>query len=194
MALPGYNKEQRKQSNYIQLPKGAYVIKIVGAKEVANRNSSGTHLDIAFDIAEGEYKDLYQRQFDNNSNEDKKWPNDAIFRLAVPEDGCKQYVWDNWNTFFADLEDSNNGFVFAGDLKTLKGKLIGGKFYIEQSEYNGEIYDHTRMKWTCIAQDVRDGKPGKMPKDDLISTAKTSHRDLASFVSVPDSAEEDIPF
>ena len=196
MALPTYNKSQRKQSTFIQLPKGAYVLKIIGAKEVQNFTSDGTHLEIAFDIAEGEYKDLYQHQFDNNSNEDKKWPFDAVFKLTVPADGCKQFIWDYWNSFFADLEDSNNGFVFAGDLKTLKGKLIGGKFYIEHK--NG--YDHTKMKWSCIADDVRNGRAGRLPNDETDGNPAKSNESAAPSGAnayannLPNVEEEEIPF
>jgi hypothetical protein len=195
MALPTYDKSKRKKT-FEALPKGAYVVKIAGAKEGQNKNG-GDHLAIAFDIAEGEYKDFYAGIFAANTNEDKKWPNDAVYYLNVPDDSSKQYIWDNWNTFFADLEDSNNGFVFAGDPKTLKGKLIGGKFALEQTEYNGNIYDHTRLRWTCVAQDVRDGKAGKMPKDKLISNAQTApapRADSDGFMSIPEGAPEELPF
>ena len=155
-------------------------------------------LRIAFDIAEGEYKDFYQKQFDANTSEDKKWPMDAVFTLNVPTDGCEQYVWDNWNTFFADLEDSNNGFVFGGDVKTLKGKVIGGLFHIRQSENNGTIYDHVAMKWTRPADDVRSGKYGKLPNDKLISGNKGRSSAKAAvddgFMDVPEDAEEEVPF
>ena len=140
MALPKYDKSKRKSNTFEQLPKDAYVIRIMGAREEKNKTGGGTHLTIAFDIAEGKYADFYQAMFERNTNEDKKWPNDAIYYLTVPNDGAQQYVWDTWNTFFADLEDSNDGFVFNGEPKTLKGKLIGGKFYIEQTEYNGNVY------------------------------------------------------
>lgn len=188
MALPAYDKSKRRKS-FEMLPKGAYVIVIRYAKEEQNKNGSGTHLSLAFDIAEGEYKDIYQNQYNNNQNEDKKWPNDAVFYVNVPNDDSKQYAWDNWNTFFADLEDSNGGFVFAGDVKTLKGKVIGGKFANEQSEYNGNVYDHTRLRWTCPADDVRNGKTGKMPSDKLIE-GKTASTDANGFMSVKDSDEE----
>lgn len=197
MSLPTYDKTKRKKS-YEALPKDAYVIKIMNAKETANKNSSGSHIAIAFDIAEGDYKDFYMEQFNSNTAEDKKWPNDAIYRLTVPSDGCQQYVVDNWNTFFADLEDSNNGFVFAGDTAKLKGKLIGGKFHIEQSEYRGQTYNHTRLRWTCVADDVRSGKAVKsMPNDKLLggkpsrSAAQTSD---TGFMDVPAGSEEEIPF
>lgn len=193
MALPTYDKNKRRKP-FKQLPKGAYVIEIKGAREDINRNGSGSHLTIAFDIAEGEYKGFYQRQYDNSTNEDKRWPRDATFYLSVPSDNSKPFVWENWNTFFADLEDSNNGFVFKGDVKSIKGKLIGGKFYLEQTEYNGNIYDHIRLRWTCVANDVRTGNPGAMPKDKLIERSSAMPTSDTDFMTVPEGSEEALPF
>ena len=189
MALPTYNKNKRRQT-FEQLPKGAYVIEIKGAREDQNKNSNGSHLTIAFDIAEGEYAGFYSKMFEQNTNEDKKWPNDAVFYLTVPTDGSQEYVVTNWNTFFADLEDSNNGFVFGGDVKALKGKKLGAKMAIEQSEYNGNIYDHTKMRWTCVAEDVRQGKAGKLPNDKLIQQSTGG----AGWENVPDQIDEELPF
>lgn len=200
MSLPTYDKNKRKKS-YQQLPKGAYVIKIKASKEEKNKNSDGTHLRIAFDIAEGEYAGFYQNQYDSGSNEDKKWPADATYNLNIPTDSSESWVWDNWNTFFADLEDSNNGFVFAGDPKTLAGKIIGGKFHIRQSEWKGTVYDHTQLKWTCVAADVRNGKAGKLPNDRLIngtnatrSGSATQQTDENGFLEVPEGMDAELPF
>lgn len=192
MSLPTYDKNKRKQ-RLEMLPKGAYVLKIMNAREDANKSGDGSHLTIAFDIAEGDYKDIYKRRFDADTKEDKKWSNDGMYYLTIPSSGCQQFVEDNWNTFFADLEDSNNGYVFDGDVKNLKGKLIGGKFCIEQNEYNGKIYDHTRLRWTCIADDVRNGKAGRLPNDKLITPQSGLPDD--GFIGIDDSIEDDgIPF
>lgn len=193
MALPTYDKNKRKQT-FQQLPKGAYVVTIKNAKEVANKNSSGSHLEIAFDIAEGEYKGFYMKQFESNSNEDKKYPRDAYFYLNIPDDESKPYVWDNWNTFFADLEDSNNGFVFSGNLTTLKDKLIGGKFCIEQTEYNGNIYDHTRLRFTCVAEDVRQGKAGKLPNDKLVKSKPSVPASSDGWMDIPEGTDTEVPW
>jgi hypothetical protein len=195
MALPTYDKTKRKKS-FQALPKDAYVVKIKSARE-DTWPSGDRCLRIAFDIAEGEYKDFYQKQFDSNPNEDKKWPMDAVFTLNIPSDGSQQYVWDNWNTFFADLEDSNGGFAFGGDLKTLKGKVIGGLFHIRQSENNGTVYDHIVMKWTRPADDVRSGKFGKLPNDKLIGDGKgrtSATTDADGFMVIPDGEDEEFPF
>ena len=196
MALPGYNKDKRRKT-FQQLPKGAYVITIKNAREEPNKNGNGSHLTIAFDIAEGEHARFFENQFKANTNEDKKWPNDGLFYLTVPTDGCQEYIWTNWNTFFADLEDSNGGFIFGGDPTTLKGKLIGGKFAIEQNEYNGRVYDHTKLRWTCVAEDVRTGNAGTMPKDKLIGNvggAPMPQPDSDGFMSLPDGIDEEFPF
>ena len=197
MTLPTYDKSKRKKT-YEALPKDAYVVKIMNAKEVENKNGSGSHVAIAFDIAEGDYKNFYMEQFDANTSEDKKWPNDAIYRLTIPSDGSQQFVIDNWNTFFADLEDSNNGFVFKGTLSTLKNKLIGGKFHIEQTQYNGKVYNHTRLRWTCVADDVRSGKAAKtMPNDKLLDARRQSavaSTDVDGFMNAGSGSEEEIPF
>lgn len=194
MALPRYDKSKRRKS-FELLPKGAYVVKIMSAKE-DTWPSGGKCIKIAFDIAEGEHKDFYRQQFDASSNEDKQWSFDAIFNLDIPDDNSKEYVWNKYNTFFADLEDSNNGFVFSGDLKSLAGKVIGGKFALRQTEKNGNVYDHTKLMWTCVADDVRNGRAGKMPADKLVSAPTTpmSAIEAASgFMAVPETDDE-IPF
>lgn len=198
MTLPTYDKTKRKKSTFEQLPKDAYVVKILGAK-IEQWPSGDKYLNIAFDIAEGKYMGFYQYQFEHNTNEDKKWPFDGTFTLDVPADGRPDYVFQNWNTFFADLEDSNNGFVFDGDLKKLKGKLIGGKFHIKQSQSDdGTIWDHTKMRYSCVAEDVRQGKIKHLPKDKLIQNAPAAPapaaKGLDGFLSIPDGMEEELPF
>lgn len=194
MSLPTYNRNNRRQT-FQQLPKAAYVVRIMNAK-IAKTQAGFEQLVIAFDIAEGEYKDFYKGQYDRNTNEDKKWPNDATFRLSIPYDRCPDYIQTNWDSFFADLEDSNNGFVFGGDEKTLKGKLIGAKMHIEQSEYRGQIYDHTRMKWTCIAEDVRTGNAGKLPNDKLVQKTSGGGSVMDNYANggFNSTDDEEIPF
>lgn len=196
MALPTYNRNNRRKT-FEQLPKGAYVVRILSAKTTTS-SWGEEQIAIAYDIAEGEYKDFYKGQFDRNTSEDKKWPIDAVFYLTIPHDGCADYVVTNYDSFFADLEDSNDGFVFSGDEKTLKGKVIGGKFHIKQTEYNGNIYDHTRMKWTCVADDVRKGKAGRLPNDKLVDSSGTSGNGSSadSYASggFSNSDDDEIPF
>lgn len=192
MNFPSYNKNNRKTyTSFQKLPKGNYVCKIMGAEEVKSK-SGRDGLKISFDIAEGEYKDFYTEQYRNDTRDPKKWAADAVYWLSVPYQNCEAYVQDGWDTFWANVEDSNNGFVFAGDLNSIKGKTFGGFFRIEQTEYNGQIYDHTRLYKTCIAQDIRDGKATYVPKDKLLSSSPAASSD--DFLGVPEDAPVDLPF
>ncbi len=144
-----------------------------------------------FDIAEGEYKDFYLKQYRENQDKIREWPFDGIFMLNVPYEGCSDYVRINYNSFFSDLEDSNSGFICT-DEHLLKGKVIGAKFRNEQTEYRGNIYDHTKMCWTCIADDVRNGKPGRMPNDKLIDPGPGMHEGFMS--TSEDMMDDGLPF
>ena len=194
MKVPSYNKENRKNSggNYEPLPKGNYVCKICEIKEHTSKNGKAM-LKIAFDIAEGEYKDFYKKKFDEDDREDKKWPADAVYYMTIPYDGCQGFVTEQWDTFWANVEDSNNGYVFTGDEKTIKGKTFGGIFRIEQSEAeSGQTYNHTRLFRTRIAQDIRDGKVTWTPKDKLVEPSNAGG--VPDFVNIPEGAPSDLPF
>jgi hypothetical protein len=182
--------ERNEQIEWETLPKGAYVIKFLDVKEEANKNNEGSHLKIAFDIAEGEYAGFYKKAFDANTKEDKKRANDAVLYITSPEDNSEQWVIDNFNKFMTAVEDSNEGYHWGWDESTLKNKLVGAKFCNEQSEYDGKVYDHMKAKWFVAAQKVRDGKYGKLPNDKLIS-----NKSLSDFVNVPENvSDEEIPF
>ena len=186
--------ERKVQVEWEALPKGAYVIKLLNIKEEANKNSSGTHLAIAFDVAEGEYAGFYKKAFESDTREDKKWNNDAVIYINCPEDNSPQWLIDVFNKFITAVEDSNDGYHWSWDEKTLKNKLVGAKFYIEQSEYDGKIYDHTKAKWFIAAKKIRDGKYGKLPNDKLI-TASTGNDGPTDFMNIPDNiTDEEIPF
>lgn len=187
--VPAYNKNNRRQS-FDQLPKGAYVCKIMHLEEATSKKGNPM-IKIYFDIAEGDNKDFYKKQYEADAREDKVWSYDATYYLNIPTEGCLPFITEQWDTFWANIEDSNNGFVFDGDEKKAEGKTFGGVFRIEQTEAdNGNIYDHTRLAWTKVAQDIRDGKIGKAPKDKLVGTEGSAD----DFMNVPETTAEDLPW
>lgn len=192
------NRDQVKQTGAFQiLPKGAYVVKIINIKVENNKKENGQHLRMAFDIAEGEYKDFYMKQYQSNTNEDKKWPNDANFVVTIPDDNSPEWMTQRFFTFLANVEDSNPGYTFNGDETKLKGKLVGGLFRNEQSEYNGNIYEHTKLHWTRPADDIRNNRYGSLPKDKTVTASAPVAPGSASneFINIPDAVGEDeIPF
>lgn len=184
--------EIKKGGFYEALPKNGYVIRILRAEENPNKDGNGSHIKIAFDIAEGEYKDFYKKLFDGNTNEDKKWPYDGTFTISVPADDSPQWLINNFGTFVAALEDSNPGYTFDWDETKWKGLVVGSLFRNEQSEYNGNIYDHVRPYWFREASAIRSGKFGRLPKDKLINKP-VSNTDNG-FMDVPAGSDDEFPF
>ena len=186
--------ERKEQVEFELLPKGAYVIKLLSVKEEESSNKNSRYLKMAFDIAEGEYKDFYKKVFDNNTKEDKKWPNDAVLYITSPADNSEQWIIDNFNKFMTAVEDSNKDYHWNWDENTLKNKLVGAKFCIEQSEFDGKVYDHTKAKWFIAAQKVRDGKYGKLPNDKLIKSTTSTKSDSPANEGFKPVTDEEIPF
>ena len=116
-----------------RLPRGAYILKILNAEEVTN--SFGTVLVFSFDIAEGEFKDFYRQDYNNQFQEDKKWK--GTYRLFEPrEDGSQRDAWtkSKFKGVMTAFEESNPGYHFDWDEKKLVGKLIGGLFINKEWE------------------------------------------------------------
>lgn len=68
--------EAKKNAEYTgteQIPVGAYVAKIMGVRYENGQNGNSDRIVIQFDIAEGEQKDFFAKQYEQNTADDKKW-------------------------------------------------------------------------------------------------------------------------
>lgn len=92
--------EAKKNAEYTgteQIPVGAYVAKIMGVRYENGQNGNSDRIVIQFDIAEGEQKDFFAKQYEQNTADDKKWKGKTT--IYVPKDDGTQK--DQWtaNTF-----------------------------------------------------------------------------------------------
>lgn len=139
------------------LPAGGYVCSIVGAK--VEISDWGDKLSLAVDVSEGEYKGFFKRDFDNNTNEDKKWR--GIYRMSIPvDDGSEKdgYAKRRFNNFIYALEDGNPGYTWDWDESKLKGKIIGLVWRNKEWEYNGRTGWTTTPGAVYDAASIREGK------------------------------------
>ena len=173
------------------LPAGGYVAKILNAK--VEEYSWGEKLVISFDIAEGEYKDFFRNQYNENTREDKKWKGN--FRLTVPQES-NQY-FDSQKRAFGNaiwaIEESNPSFRWAWDENALKGKMVGVLF--RNFEW---AMDDGRSGWStecCTFVSVEDVRTGnfKQPKDKPLRN-KTENNAIESNFSALDDVESELPF
>lgn len=127
--IPRYDGAQAVEATYTAnepLPAGGYVCRIMGAE--VKYNDWGDQLIISYDVAEGEHMGHFADNYRNQSDAygEKKWKGN--FRLNIPNKDKNKYFESTqrtFNNFLFALEDSNHGYNFDWDEKSLKNKLIG---------------------------------------------------------------------
>lgn len=153
-------------AGYTALPDGNYVIKVIAVK-VGKTQEGLDRLEIAFDIAEGEYTNYYRKDFDSNTRDDKKWRG-VVYVTCYTLDGSDKDAKriKNYKTMVEALESSNPNFQFNWDKDVepqIKGKLMGCSFPLKEWVWNGKKGWKAQPKWLMPADDVRSGK-AKKPK------------------------------
>ena len=170
------------------LPAGGYIAKILNAEEV--KYEWGKVIVISFDIAEGEYKDFFTKDYRAQTQEDKKWR--GTYRLSEPkDDGTEKDSWTKnaFNNAIWSIQESNPGYHFDWDETKFKGKLVGVLFRNREWEMNGNT------GWTtecCALTDVGSIKNNtfKVPKDKPLSKKTMA----AAFPPVEEEDDGDLPF
>ena len=185
----------------MQLPVGGYVLKISAVRYETGENGYSDRIVVAFDIAEGEYKDFFRQKYDSDPNEDKKWKGTTT--LYVPkEDGSEQDEWTQrkLKTFTNALEDSNSGYKWDWEESKWKGLMIGGLFGEVHSMIDGKQVSFTSFKSSCSVENIRKGN-FKIPKVQYKNGASANSvnvkdASIASegFMQIPEGIADDIPF
>lgn len=113
--------------NFKILPIGAYECIIKDARIHTNKENGKETLKVSVDIASGEHKDYFQKRYDNNTNKDKKWDNNAVKYLAFQGENVSYF-----KGFITCVENSNVGYKWNWDETSLKNKKICGIFQYEE--------------------------------------------------------------
>ena len=176
--------------NIETLPAGAYVCEIMQAKETKNKNSDGTHLEISFDVCEGDYKGFFQQDWKGQDREDKFWR--GIIRQNIPNEQSAKYILQCrfFKRFTNALEDSNPGYHWDWNEAALKGKKIGVVFgERERESQKGTVYTVTDATEMISVEDVKNGK-FKVPEKKRLQRTASS----AGFTPLDDVDDGDLPF
>ena len=175
-----------------QLPVGAYVCEILRVKQ------ENGYLKLQFDVAEGEYKDFFQKQYKENTDENKKYK--GITTIWLPkEDGTQQDSWtkDKFAKWTTALEDSNEGYFWDWDETKWQGKKVGILYGEVGKNIEGKDVKYNECRYPCSVDYARSGK-AKAPKFFAYkgyneSKAPESSKP-ADFMNIPDDISEEIPF
>ena len=182
-------KAERSSSGREQLPAGGYVCQILSA--TVEENEWGSTLVIAHDVCEGDFSGIFKRDYDNNTMDNKRWR--GTFRLKLPkDDGTEQDGWKkrSFNNFIWAVEQSNPGYSWAWDEKTLKGKKVGLLYRNKEWEYNGRSGWTTEAAGTESVENIRSGKFRSLKDKPLANkpvSAETTFEELTD-------TEDQLPF
>lgn len=121
------NVEARGMEDFKALPIGAYECVIKEANIHKNKETQKESFKVSIDIASGEFKDYFQKRYDNSSFNPKKWDNNAVKYLAFKGDNVSYF-----KGFITCVENSNPGYKWDWDESKLTGKKICGVFQYEE--------------------------------------------------------------
>lgn len=198
--MPNNWNEVKEFSDRAKLPLGAYVC-LVKQCRVMDTNY-GSQLAILFDIQEGEYKGYFADEFAANQQQDKKWK--GVLRIWLPKDDGSEkdeFTKSVLKGMVTAFENSNLGFTWNWNEKSLEGKQVGIIFRNEEWEYNGKSGWAVRPFRAISAASVREEKY-TIPQDKPLAnkSGASSYQapaymppsDTNGFVKVDD--DDELPF
>lgn len=130
---PNKYEEVQVNQEFERLELGGHKGIIKNVEEYTSTISNNTSLKVEVDTANDDKQpNYYQKQFDENTNMDKKWSTGATKYVSLKDDeNCIKML----KAFITSVENSNNGFTYDWnkDINQLKGKKVGLVF--GQEEY-----------------------------------------------------------
>jgi hypothetical protein len=121
--------------DFVTLPMGGYKFVVKFAGEHISKNTGNKMLKICVDIADGEFKDYFQKKFDNDNRTDKKWDNNATKYFVLGSGFMKGFI--------TTMNNSNSGLNIdcsqEWNEQELVNKYAACSFEPEENEYNGAV-------------------------------------------------------
>ena len=176
------------------LTPGGHICRIRSAELTKARSSGADMLVVEFDINEGgEFNEYFAHRYEGRLryNQNATWP--GTYRTTIANAEGKT------NTRFKGLiqaiEQSNAGYRFTGDERTLAGKLVGFNFGEEEYNENGDTT--VRPQYAVSVARVREGviPPAKRlfnPQGQGYRAPAPAQADNGGFTEVDMS--DDLPF
>lgn len=197
-AFNDYDKAKeaaRQTGSGAKLPPGAYKAKILDVKYEEGKNGTSDRILIQYDITEGEHKDFFQKQYDENTSEDKKWKGKTA--IYVPsDDGSEKDGWTkrSFARWTNALEDSNVGYVWDWDEKKWKGLAIGLMYAETWTGIDGKPIKYTEVRYPMAIGEVKEDTKIPDPKVKESYKQAISDNSVDDFVNVPEGTPNECPF
>lgn len=179
------NWENIKENNgFEKLPVGGYIIKILNVQDVAEKE----YLKVSFDIADGEYKGFFKKQYDGDNRADKKWPNAGSFVRSY-----KSTAESMFKGFANAVENSNKGYAFDFNEKSLVGKQVGIVVGLEEYvNQKGAVRERTYVSAVRSVETIKRGD-FKIPDTKKLDPTKTASTTKSAEPFVNPFADSSMP-
>lgn len=177
--------EAKEFGEYEALELGGHEIVIMDAREYKSDFSGNTSLKVSIDIAGNDkQKGFFQKQYDENTNMDKKWSSGATKYLSLKDEQLA-YL----KGFITSLEKSNNNFKFnvKGTWEQLKGLKLAGVFGLEEYQ-DSEGKTKTAIKLVQF-RSLDKLNEIKIPKVKLLDGTFVEYEDYKNTSNLQKSAE-----
>lgn len=162
----GYdNIETNDYSSQQKIEAGGYVCRIM--KAVVQEVKGYKIWNILFDVVEGEFKDYYKKDFEeqkerakqNQNERSPKWK--GVYKIFLPLDdeyGTEKYerAVRTQKAFITSVEHSNDGYHWNWDGNTLVNKLVGLVFGLEEWSWNGKSGWTAKPRYATGVKRIRD--------------------------------------
>lgn len=173
--INNWDEVQASTDEFKKLPPGGYICAILSAEDVPEKE----YIKIVYDIAAGEYADYYSDDW----GKDNLWAH-TIYR------SYKESAAGMFKAFINAIEESNKGYKWNFDEKTLKGKLIG--IVLGEEEYignDGSVKTRLKDRSTKSVRDIEENR-FRIPKIKKLEEEQgTGSSAPAGFVE-----SDDLPF
>lgn len=181
----GYDEAQA-FGEFETLPAGGHKCIIKQAK--CEKTQAGKeYLKLAIDILEGEFKDFFQRKFDNDTRDigERKWS--GVWTVFT--EGYKPGTTNpKFKGLITSVEASNANFKFDFDEQKLVGKKVGLVFREEEFEgQDGQV--HTSVK-PFFAVSYDKAEEAKIPNPKKLAEKGEAFDDFAT----TETSDGDLPF
>ena len=172
-----YDQTEAFTGEYETLEPGAYVCKILNV--VSEEKPYGDLLRISIDIDSGDHRDYYRRRYDKavKAKPDAKWP--GMYYQTIKQDDLSYF-----KGFITAIEESNPGYKWDWNEKSLVGKRFGGIFGQEEFRANdGSIKLSTKLRFARSLESIQ--KPCQIPEIKRLAKAPDQYFPEPSFGSAP---------
>ena len=194
----GYDEAPAYTGEFSQLPAGLYICEILGAKQ-EDYNGHARFI-MQFDIAEGEHKGFYQKQY----NAEKQTSQNAKFK-GVHRQNMEEQGLPFFKGLMTSVERSNQGYHFPWGTKGNEKTLVGKKFGAVMGREEFLTSDGEKRMATKVVQirSIEGLKDAKIPEDKLLQDApaaqdsagpKYGPADGDGFMNISDGVDEELPF